>query len=201
MPKVVPEYREQAKERILKAAAEEFAKRGYRATTMNDIAKRMKVSKGAIYQYYDGKEELIRAMAGPFMGKMLHDAYSPSKRDMKGTAVDAFGRFLARTPDWVFGLMTELYPDAAYNEDIKHLVMEMNKMHLESFCEFWEGRKMEGELPADLDVRAVGKVYLATVIGLIAEVASGLPRSEANEIWKEFVERTAASYESKRRPR
>jgi len=60
MPKVVPEYKEEAKSRILDAANKVFAEKGYHEATMDDIAKRLGVSKGAIYLYFSSKEDLYR---------------------------------------------------------------------------------------------------------------------------------------------
>src|SRR5260370_31337916 len=62
MPKVVPEYKEAAKSRILDAANRVFAEKGYHEATMDDIAKRLGVSKGAIYLYFSSKEDLFDAM-------------------------------------------------------------------------------------------------------------------------------------------
>lgn len=38
------------KERILETALELFAQSGYLGTSMNDIAKRLKITKGALYK-------------------------------------------------------------------------------------------------------------------------------------------------------
>ena len=62
MPKVVPEYKEEARSRILNAANKVFAEKGYHEATMEDIAKRLGVSKGAIYLYFSSKEDLFEAM-------------------------------------------------------------------------------------------------------------------------------------------
>ncbi|HYB76507.1 MAG TPA: helix-turn-helix domain-containing protein, partial [Nitrososphaerales archaeon] len=59
MPRVVPEYKQEAKARILKAAANVFAERGYHQATMDDVARSIGVSKGAIYLYFRSKEELF----------------------------------------------------------------------------------------------------------------------------------------------
>ena len=59
MPKVVPEYKEEAKARILNTATEMFLENGYKKTKMTEIAKKLGVSKGALYQYYKSKEELL----------------------------------------------------------------------------------------------------------------------------------------------
>lgn len=47
---------------ILDAAFEEFKKRGFSATRVEDIADRVGVTKGTVYVYFDTKEKLFEAM-------------------------------------------------------------------------------------------------------------------------------------------
>ena len=48
--------------RILDAALELFGTVGYQATTIAQIAEKARVSKGLIYNYFDSKEALLKAM-------------------------------------------------------------------------------------------------------------------------------------------
>ncbi len=59
MPKVVPEYKEEAKARILNKATEMFIEKGFKNTKMTEIANALGVSKGALYQYFKSKDELL----------------------------------------------------------------------------------------------------------------------------------------------
>jgi len=47
-------------ENLLDAAFRTFAERGYRATRLEEVAEAAGVTKGAIYYYFDGKEDLLR---------------------------------------------------------------------------------------------------------------------------------------------
>jgi len=47
---------------ILEAAARAFAKRGYHGTTMEEVAREVGYSVGALYTYFDGKEALYSAL-------------------------------------------------------------------------------------------------------------------------------------------
>ena len=47
------------KERIMEAALELFAQNGYPGTSMNDIAKQLGITKGALYKHYSGKQEIL----------------------------------------------------------------------------------------------------------------------------------------------
>ncbi|MFL1671768.1 TetR/AcrR family transcriptional regulator [Paenibacillus dendritiformis] len=54
--------RQMAKEKIRIAAMELFMKQGYHATSIEDVAKHANISKGLLYNYYKGKEELLSTM-------------------------------------------------------------------------------------------------------------------------------------------
>jgi AcrR family transcriptional regulator len=47
---------------ILAAALESFAERGFAATRLDDVAARAGISKGTLYLYFKGKEELFEAV-------------------------------------------------------------------------------------------------------------------------------------------
>lgn len=50
------------RERIIDAAASLFARRGFRATAMEEIAETASVAKGSIYYHFKGKDELLGAV-------------------------------------------------------------------------------------------------------------------------------------------
>lgn len=51
--------REKKREALVAQAAQEFRKRGYHATSMDDIAAALGVSKGALYRYVKSKDEVL----------------------------------------------------------------------------------------------------------------------------------------------
>lgn len=60
MPKVVPRYKEEAKRRIILAAMEVMTEKGYEETTIDEVAKKMGATKGAVYCYFRSKKELFQ---------------------------------------------------------------------------------------------------------------------------------------------
>ena len=79
-----PKFRRRSAERpteIVAAAMEVFADKGFAAARLDDIAKRAGVSKGALYLYYETKEELFRAV--------VRQAVAPTIDRMRG-ALEAF---------------------------------------------------------------------------------------------------------------
>jgi AcrR family transcriptional regulator len=55
--------REQTQKSLLEAALKVFAKQGYHASSMAEIAKKAGVSKGLAYHYFSSKEELLVSIA------------------------------------------------------------------------------------------------------------------------------------------
>jgi AcrR family transcriptional regulator len=53
------DIRKQKKELILESALELFAENGFHATSISQIAKKAKISKGLIYNYFESKNEIL----------------------------------------------------------------------------------------------------------------------------------------------
>ncbi|MBI2857038.1 MAG: TetR/AcrR family transcriptional regulator [Chloroflexi bacterium] len=77
-------------ERIIQAATDAFAERGYHDTSMDDIVRRAGISKGAIYFHFPGKEALFFALVGR-LADMLEDSARKSIASERGAVarVDA----------------------------------------------------------------------------------------------------------------
>lgn len=60
MPRVLPDYKAQARARIARAGLALFAKKGFEKTKMEDIAREVGVSKADLYLYFPSKLELLR---------------------------------------------------------------------------------------------------------------------------------------------
>jgi len=58
---------------ILRVAAEEFAEHGYEASSYNRIIERSGLSKGAIYYYFDDKEDLYATVLRDAMQRLVID--------------------------------------------------------------------------------------------------------------------------------
>jgi AcrR family transcriptional regulator len=62
MPRTKKQFeviRKSSKERILSVALELFAKKGFHATSISQIAQKAKISKGLMYNYFASKEKLL----------------------------------------------------------------------------------------------------------------------------------------------
>ncbi|MGH9040067.1 MAG: TetR/AcrR family transcriptional regulator [Acidimicrobiia bacterium] len=107
------ESQEITRGRIVEAAASIFARRGYRAATVAQIAEEAGFTVGAVYSNFAGKEDLFLAVADERLGEQLEDvarvlAAAPTLEDV-AHALGTFGRdYLRANPDW-FPLFVEAW--------------------------------------------------------------------------------------------
>ena len=83
------------KERILEAALELFAEKGYLGASMSDIANRLGITKGALYKHYTGKQEILDSIVER-MNQM--DYERAQEYEMPETQPDGFAEAYLHTP-------------------------------------------------------------------------------------------------------
>ena len=89
---------------ILDAAVAVFAEKGFAAARMDDIARRAGVTKGTISLYFEGKEDVFKALVVGSIGEQIASvtqsmlAYEGSTRDLLRFVLATMGTFL-RTSD------------------------------------------------------------------------------------------------------
>lgn len=64
---------------IFRAAAEVIMKKGFDATSMNDIAKAVDLTKAGLYHYISGKQDLLHAIMDFAMDTIESDVVEPSR--------------------------------------------------------------------------------------------------------------------------
>ena len=79
--------KEEKKSKILDAAYSVFVKKGYSDTTMDDIVKESKMSKGAIYHYYSSKKDLFLSLIDHWETYSFPDFYSKGNRDKSASEI------------------------------------------------------------------------------------------------------------------
>ncbi|GHG67170.1 TetR/AcrR family transcriptional regulator [Streptomyces griseocarneus] len=87
-----------AARRLLTAAVEAFAERGYHATTTRDIAGRAGMSPAALYIHYRTKEELLYRISG--VGHRLALGILRQARDGAGTPAERLADAVRRFVRW-----------------------------------------------------------------------------------------------------
>jgi AcrR family transcriptional regulator len=98
--------RDRRREEILAVATQEFARRGYPGTDLQNVADLLGVGKGTVYRYFDSKEELFLAAADRGMRLLQEDNQREAVKgrdpvDQIVRATHAYLRFFDRHPELV----------------------------------------------------------------------------------------------------
>jgi len=184
MPKVVPEYKEEAKKRIIQHAKKLFSERGYSKTRMIDIAESMGVSKGAIYQYFRSKQALLMSVLQAHVGTRGREV---RKFLASGNiAAIATGEFFDRMLALRMGTLTlslDLLRDAAANKSALHWIRESYELWVKGLSEMIGNYKKNGVIQEDIDSESIARGILAIRDGLYSSISLGSDVSKARRAW------------------
>jgi AcrR family transcriptional regulator len=195
MPKVVPDYKVQAKARIAQAGLSVFAKKGYRRTTMEDIAREVGVSKGDLYLYFDSKVDILR------------EVQAAGQRDMRGRLQELAGR-----PDWsegilelidevveeakggaglwasYFELMAEGIADPAVGKVLRADNLEDRRIMADLLRSLPAGRKPRSEP----ELEELALIFSMAIFGSVLELSLGIPWPDIRRALRRTLEAVVA---------
>jgi|SRR5271155_4098467 len=187
MPKVVPSYREEAKGRIVESALQVFSEKGYHESTMEDVAKKVGVSKGALYLYFKSKEDLFNEICRAdlaSLGEALRDSFQG------GDFLESSKRFFERTSESPqnLGFRIEAFAEMGRNPTIRKILLENNRRALALVMTFLEEREKEGRHPGQkVNLRSLARALTALYDGLNVHLVLGVDKSELRDAWTESI--------------
>lgn len=183
MPKVVPEYKEAAKSKIVEAARVVFGKKGYHDATMDDVAKEVGVSKGALYSYFKSKEDILKEIS--LQGHQTLRTIL-SKTSTCTTLEVAIER--------VYSTMTEKYEGnlhthfeivalASHDANIRKIVFEDYQKDIKAIETFVNEKKKQGVIRMDVNARVLAELFTALYVGTLAKLVMGVPNDVVRDQW------------------
>jgi AcrR family transcriptional regulator len=176
MPRVSQAHELEVRQRIVRAALQVFAERGFHRATMQDIVRQSGLSVGAIYTYFKSKDELILAgcdliteqeMAA--LAERLEGAVS--YRTKVANAVGFFFDQLDYEREFAGGprLLIEAWAAADMVPAIREmLVRRRREIEAVTVALLFEGIA-EGALPPWIDIQAVAPALGAMLDGILLE--------------------------------
>ena len=183
MPKVIPQYKEEAKSKIVEAARMIFAKKGYHDSTMDDIAKEVGVSKGAIYSYFKSKEDILK------------ETYLQTHQTLRTIINKACEKTdLAQALEEVYSMVTERYKGnlhrhfeqvalASRDPVIKKIIMDDYQRDVETVQTFVEEKMKEGLMRTDVEAQTLAELFTALFMGTMEKLVLGFPNKDVHDQW------------------
>lgn len=167
--------RDNRRSSIVKAARKLFIEKGFKAVTVESIARKAELSKGAIYLHYNSKEEIYAHIVLSDLGK-FHDRFTGLLKSSGSASqalfefADIYVDFFLNEREFFRNLMNFMiratgmnFPDELYEESIK----TMNKTIdiVEQILEFGVRR---GEFPETINLRQNRNALWGMLNGVIS---------------------------------
>jgi TetR/AcrR family acrAB operon transcriptional repressor len=185
-PRVLGEVR---RDEILEAAQTCFRDQGYYRTTVDDIAARARLSKGAIYWHFKGKRELFFALFDRYLESF--EAYArvageaPSAPDALRRMVEVLAEGEAETLELI-ELQLEYMSHASRDPDLRRRYREMYQRLRSVIGEQIERGIRDGDFRS-VDPTSAASVVVGTLDALIFQKVLE-PDLELLPLWKEAIE-------------
>ncbi|MFA4877577.1 MAG: TetR/AcrR family transcriptional regulator [Methanoregula sp.] len=191
MPRIIPEYKDEVKKKVIDAAFSLFLEKGFHATTMDEIAKKLGVTKPALYQYFPGKEDLYAAVAErarqEFKGTLER---SYKGRNISEGSAALFDALVNYVPQFN-GMYSEMLLLAVHNERIRTVLQQDRTEDIRIIERFIEKQQEKGFVCSRFDARTLALACDALANGLLMDVMMGMDKEEAKAVWVAAVEKLA----------
>nr|WP_321352999.1 TetR/AcrR family transcriptional regulator [uncultured Methanoregula sp.] len=187
MPRVVPEYKEDAKRRIIEAAMDVIAERGCDQMTIDDVAKKLGVTKGAVYWYFKSKEELVAAVLKKFQTDIEKTTFeSFYNRPIEEVFSQIFERF-SLTDDRQRAIFFEMFALAARNSNVRHATREYYTGLVSTFEEAIKREKKKNFIQTQADPHTLALLMVALYSGLQNYEMVWMYQNEIRDLWLEGI--------------
>lgn len=191
MPKVSQEHLEAQRLHILMSAFKCFGRKGFHETTMREICEEAEMSPGAVYNYFDGKKAIIRAIAEKSRESagQLFDTLDQSK-----LAIHHLREVLMKMsahieqPETSEGhyIRVRLWGELLKNPDLKKLFKDNITDLISRLSELIEKAKKENSLGSDLNSEKLAQSTVAFYQGMVLQKAFD-PDKDTTSIFELFM--------------
>jgi AcrR family transcriptional regulator len=184
VPRISPDREAAVRDRIIRAALEVFAEKGYRGATIADVVRRSGLSVGAIYTHFSGKEALFLHSCDHVSGRGLEELAS-RLATAAGTAdrlrlaiafyIESIDQFEGETGQVA---LLAAWAEAEAEPGVREMLVRRRERLVGAAHMLIQEGVTQGELPVWLDVDGIARAFLAMLDGLL------LQRVEAGDAYR-----------------
>jgi TetR/AcrR family transcriptional regulator, repressor for uid operon len=178
------------RDRLVAAAAEVFAERGYEGTRVQEIVRRAGLSTGAIYTNFRNKADLLLAAVGTAQVDSLFATI-----ELAGDAADGLrhaGHELPTARRDTRPLLFETMVAARRDPEVAALLRRRLMKFRSLMAHAVAAGQRDGSVAADVDVDAAAEFCQALGMGFLLMEAVGLPHSDETA-WRQLIDRLVDS--------
>ncbi len=188
MPKVTSMYKAELKEKIIHAAIESFAQTGFDRTKMEDIAKRLDLSKGTIYLYFKSKEDLFLAICeyNIHRGDKEDAGLFVRKENVASDAEQIYDN-IRRREQGNDRVMLEMVAESARNPKLRRAMYELHVQVHDHVIQGVRNKVEEGFLNKDVDAASLAIALVALYDGLAVNRMLGISDAANKRAWVTMI--------------
>jgi AcrR family transcriptional regulator len=181
MPKVTEAHFAARRRQILSAALACFARDGFHRTTMQDIFGEAELSPGAVYSYFKGKDDLVRAIIAETMGfitqttSVLTEPLPDGRLRRPG---EALAELIEQNQHVELGTVEErarLFPhlvgEQQRDEELNAAARAGLSRLGEGFATLARAAQGSGELDAAIDPDQLGRLAISLLQGALIQIS------------------------------
>jgi AcrR family transcriptional regulator len=182
----------ETRERLLSAAAEVFAQRGYEGTRVAHIAAAAGVSNGALYAHFGSKAELLVDALRTHGRRLLADLFAADPSQSITDLLLVIGRGLIRRRDASGYLIVEALVAARRDDDVAKAMRSYVGERADWLSDLMRVAQTDGELDPGLSPNALAHFCLLLAMGS-ALVTPDLHAVD-NQEWAALLARVVAGF-------
>jgi len=183
MPKVVPEYKDIAKKKIIDAAYSIFYKKGYHDSTMEDIAKEVGVSKASLYSYFKSKDEILQTTSN----QNLNESFNHIFED--GNSLESLEMLYNNMINFkgALHLNFEITALSSHNKNIRTINRNVYEKKLDILIKFVEKQQDNDNIRKDIDALTIAQLITAVYSDIAMQLIIGIDITKVYEFWKNSI--------------
>ncbi|WP_128925237.1 TetR/AcrR family transcriptional regulator [Bradyrhizobium guangxiense] len=178
MPKISDKQREGRRQQILEAALACFSEDGFHQTGMADIVRRSGLSHGAVYLYFQSKDDLIEALADD---RHRREAVLNSVAKGSGDPIEGLHALIRVYAQWLTDPAGEArrrvgvhgWAEALRNRRVRSSVVEGIEMPRALIVALVERAQHDGLIRRDFGADAIARVLIAIFQGFVLQKCWG----------------------------
>ncbi len=189
VPKVTGLYKSEISDKIIQAAIASFAQTGFHRTKMEDIAKRLGLSKGTIYLYFSSKEDLFLAICDYYLRviKERQNAAVFAKREDLFLDAERFFEEFQELEQGNDKVMLEMVVESTRNTKLRRGMYEHRLKVYDAVVEYLNKQVEHGFISRDIDLNGLASAFVALYDGLTASKMLGTSEANNRKAWVAMV--------------
>jgi AcrR family transcriptional regulator len=176
MPKVTPEHSQARRLQIIDAAYRCFARKGFHQTSMRDIYEEAQLSAGAVYHYFGGKDEIIKASFDHDFERSVGLFQAALRQNESLVALEEIFEFLFNGLEQAGQLganrvNVQSWGEALLNPDVLATILRAFSGYRTALVQVIRKGQETGKINPEIDPEAAARVLNSLYLGLELQMA------------------------------